>query len=162
MLGREGRWVGEREQENEPESCSYEMILSGGTPLKVCYVVVAGTAMVAWLHKSVKLVICSLSVAIYSIFLSSPCNNWLSTQVHLPCFQCSSKDKKRIKWTILDHFKDNLAHLNNLRASGEHLDALAFVEHCHNEMVELLHGIDEAFDPGSFNLAGECISAHAL
>ena len=79
-----------------------------------------------------------------------------------PCFQCSSNDKRRVKRTILDHFKDNLAHLNNLRASGEHLDALAFVENCHNEMVELLHGIDEAVDPGSFNLAGECISAQAL
>jgi hypothetical protein len=75
-----------------------------------------------------------------------------------PCFKCRSK-KERVKRTILAHFKENLDHLNNLRASGEHLDTLAFMENCHNEIMQLLHSIDEDFEPGSSYSAGECISA---
>ena len=62
--------------------------------------------------------------------------------------------KERVKRTILVHFKENLDHLNNLRASREHLDSLAFVEDCHNKLMELLHSIDEEFDPRPFYPAG--------
>ena len=63
---------------------------------------------------------------------------------------------------ILTHFKANLDHLTNLRHSGAHQDTLAFVEDCHNEIMQLLHNIVEDFDPGSFYPASECISVQAL
>ncbi|KAN0139944.1 hypothetical protein V8E53_002249 [Lactarius tabidus] len=47
-----------------------------------------------------------------------------------PCFKCKSEKKERVKRTILTHFKDNLDHLNNLRASGAHQDTLSFLLIC--------------------------------
>ncbi|KAN0135290.1 hypothetical protein V8E53_006855 [Lactarius tabidus] len=70
-----------------------------------------------------------------------------------PCFECKSEKKERVKRTILAHFKDNLDHLNYLRASGAHQDTLSFVEGCHHEIMQLLHSIDEEFDSGSSYLA---------
>ncbi|KAN0132060.1 hypothetical protein V8E53_010097, partial [Lactarius tabidus] len=69
-----------------------------------------------------------------------------------PCFKCKS-EKERVKRTILTHFKDNLDHLNYLRASGAHQDTLSFVESCHDEIMQLLHSIDGDFDLGSSSLA---------
>jgi hypothetical protein len=74
-----------------------------------------------------------------------------------PCFKCKPKKKERVKRTILAHFKENLDHLNHLRASGVHQDTLAFVQNCHDEIMQLLHSIDEEFDPRSSYPAGECI-----
>jgi hypothetical protein len=70
---------------------------------------------------------------------------------------CRPRKKERVKRTILAHFKDNLDHLNYLRASGAHSDTLAFVQNCHHEIMQLLHSIDEEFDPGPFHLASRCI-----
>ena len=61
----------------------------------------------------------------------------------------------------MTHFKENLDHLNNLRASRAHQHTLAFVQDCHYEIVQLLHSIDEEFDSGSSYPAGECIFTYA-
>lgn len=45
--------------------------------------------------------------------------------------------------TIRIHFKENLAHLSNLRSSGGNLDTLEFVENCHYELTQLLSSLAE-------------------
>jgi hypothetical protein len=123
-------------------------------------------ASVAWAHKSLKLLICGPSVAIISHLARScyypPATTMAPVPKYLcPCFKCKSEKKERVKRTILAHFKDNLDHLNYLRASGAHQDTLSFVEGCHHEIMQLLHSIDEEFDSGSSYLAGECIFTYA-
>lgn len=59
-----------------------------------------------------------------------------------PCFMCPSK-KDISRRTIRIHFRENLGHLNKLRASGANLDTLAFVENCHYELIQLLSSIAE-------------------
>jgi hypothetical protein len=113
-------------------------------------------------HKSSKLVICGPSVAIYLASCYYPLATTMAPvpKYLCPCFKCKS-EKERVKRTILTHFKDNLDHLNYLRASGAHQDTLSFVESCHDEIMQLLHSIDGDFDLGSSSLAGECIFTYA-
>jgi hypothetical protein len=59
-----------------------------------------------------------------------------------PCFKCPSK-KDISKRTIRIHFRENLLHLNNLRASGTDLGTLEFVENCHYELTHLLSSLSE-------------------
>jgi hypothetical protein len=65
------------------------------------------------------------------------------TKYSCPCFKCNSR-KKLVKRTILTHFKENQEHLGLLRTSGAHLDAVDFVQHCHDEIIQLLDSLNES------------------
>lgn len=82
-----------------------------------------------------------------------------------PCFKCPSK-KDVSKRTIRIHFKENLAHLNNLRASGANLDTLEFVENCHYELIQLLSSLADESQatrpPASPDLDGESLFFYAF
>ena len=147
--------VGERENKRKQTQnlCLYATILSGGTQVGGYAVVWA--AMAAWYINLQTFLSVSHQLAIYLIFLLSPATPMASVpKYHCPCFKCRSVKKERVKRTILVQSEENLNHLNNLRTSREHLDFLAFVEDCHNELMELLHSIDAEFDPRPFYPAG--------
>jgi hypothetical protein len=65
------------------------------------------------------------------------------TKYPCPCFKCNSR-KKLVKRTILAHFKENQEHLGHLRTSGAHLDAVAFVQNCHDKIIQLLDSLNES------------------
>jgi hypothetical protein len=59
-----------------------------------------------------------------------------------PCFKCHSR-KQLAKRTIEIHFRDNLDHLNQLRASGAHQDSVDLVQGCHYQTSLLLNSLAE-------------------
>ncbi|KAH9074891.1 hypothetical protein EDB83DRAFT_2312377 [Lactarius deliciosus] len=59
-----------------------------------------------------------------------------------PCFKCSSK-KELTERTIKIHLKENLTHLNHLRASGAHQSSVDFVQNCYNQISQLLNSLAE-------------------
>ena len=134
-----GKGGGGRERKQEKTKlCSYATILSGGT--QVGGYAVVGAAMAAWYINLQNFLSVGHQLAIYLTSSHPPATPMASVpKYHCPCFKCRSMKKERVKRTILVHSKENLAHLNNLRASREHLDSLAFVEDSHNELMELLH-----------------------
>jgi hypothetical protein len=78
-----------------------------------------------------------------SLVLISSGNNYGPIQkVQVSMLQCPSK-KDISKQTIRIHFRENLLHLNNLRASGTDLGTLEFVENCHYELTHLLSSLSE-------------------
>jgi hypothetical protein len=54
-----------------------------------------------------------------------------------PCFRCNSR-KQLAKRTIQSHLRENLDHLDHLRASGAHQDTVDFVQGCHYKITQLL------------------------
>jgi hypothetical protein len=52
------------------------------------------------------------------------------------------------------HFKENQDHMAHLRASGAHQDTVDFVQNCHDEIIQLLDGLNEVFQPYP---DGECL-----
>ena len=62
------------------------------------------------------------------------------TKYLCPCFKCSSK-KELTERTIKIHLKENLAHLNHLRASGTHQSSVDFVQNCYNQVSQLLNSL---------------------